>query len=210
MGPDEAVSAISGFADVSRETSDRLKEFAVLLQKWNKKINLVSPSTIDDLWERHIFDSAQLLPLISEDAARLTDIGTGGGFPGLILALLTAEKQPGLTVTMIESDVRKCAFLQTASSQLGLKTRVISRRIEFAPPQNADIVTSRALAPLGALLGYAEMHLSPAGTAILMKGANADAEINEALASWAFDLQKIASKTHPDAVILKITNLRRG
>lgn len=208
MDADQAILEIGKLQSVSRETSDKLRLFAELLEKWNRKINLVSPASLPDLWQRHIFDAAQLMPMIPEAAKTLLDIGTGGGFPGLIIALMADEGLPDLAVTMIESDQRKCAFLQTVSGQLGLKTRVMAERVEVVPAQGADVMTSRALASLDRLLAHADMHLAEGGQALFLKGANAEAEVNEALASWAFELQKIPSKTNAEAVILKISNLR--
>lgn len=208
MGADQAISVIEDEYDVSRETLQRLHAFAELLTKWNGKINLVSPASLPDLWQRHILDSAQLMPHLPQVAKTVVDIGTGGGFPGLILAILAHELRPDLVVTMIESDGRKCAFLQTASHQLGLKTKVISKRIEQVPSLGADVLTSRALAPVIQLFSHAERHLGHSGTALLLKGKNAANEVEEALASYAFDLQNIPSRTSEDALVLKISNLR--
>ncbi|MEM9582306.1 MAG: 16S rRNA (guanine(527)-N(7))-methyltransferase RsmG [Pseudomonadota bacterium] len=209
MGRADALAKIGDLTDVSRETSDKLAGFVELLTKWNSKINLVSPSTIPEVWERHVLDSAQIMPILDSNVTSLVDIGTGGGFPGMILAVLASDANPDLQVTMIESDLRKCAFLQTAAARLGVSAQVISKRIEAVPQQNCDAMTSRALAPLTKLLEFSERHLRSGGQAHFMKGENADREIEEALASWQFDLQKRASLTHPDAVILTIGNLRR-
>jgi len=208
MDEASARGRLSEICDVSRETMERLELFASELAKWNQKINLVSPATIPELWTRHILDSAQLYPLIDQKTAEICDIGTGGGFPGLILAILAKETYPDAKVAMMESDKRKCAFLQTISGRLGLKTEVLATRIEKADPQNADIMTSRALASLSQLLSFAHQHLSPDGRALFLKGAKVDAEIEEALASWQFDLQKRRSETSAEAVVLEISNLR--
>lgn len=194
--------------NVSRETLDRLEAFVLLLEKWNPKINLVSKSTLPDVWQRHVLDSAQLHPFIGKKVCTLVDIGSGGGFPGLVLAALLNETHPGLSVSMIESDRRKCAFLRTALAEMGVSAEVYPERVEALPPRNADLLTSRALAPLTKLLGFAERHLSQDGQALFLKGANAEAEVNEALASWRFDLQKKPSETSVDAVVLEISNLR--
>lgn len=195
-------------AGVSRETFDDLMAFSELLVKWNRSINLVSPNSLRELWTRHILDSAQLFLILDESAKHVADIGTGGGFPGLVLAILFKHHAPGRHTTLIEADKRKSAFLLTASSTLNLKTSVIADRIEIADPTNADVLTSRALAPLSQLLGYAHRHLKPSGTALLLKGRTAEAEIEEALASWSMDLKRRDSKTTDDAVVLEITNLR--
>lgn len=207
---DEAAARdrLSEICDVSRETMERLDLFAYELIKWNQKINLVSPTTIPELWTRHILDSAQLHLLINQKTMEICDVGTGGGFPGLILAILVKETYPDAKVVMIESDKRKCAFLQTISGRLGLKTEVLATRIEKADPRNADIMTSRALATLSQLLSFADHHLGPQGRALFLKGAKVDAEIEVALASWQFDLQKRQSETSAEAVVLEISNLR--
>ena len=201
-----AIDALKDY-DVSRETLERLTEFAALLEKWNPKINLVSKATLPDLWHRHILDSAQLYPFL-QGASKIVDIGTGGGFPGLILAIMTQDAS-AVHVTMVESDKRKCAFLQTAITQLGLRASVQAERVEAIEPMQADIMTSRALASLDNLLMYAASHLRGGGRALFLKGALADAEINEALASWRFDLQKKTSKTSADAVVLELSNIRQ-
>lgn len=200
--------ALQQVADVSRGTFDDLSELVGLLKKWNRTINLVSPSTLPDAWTRHIIDSAQLYPLLVDSAKEVADIGTGGGFPGLVLAILAKHHSPERHVTMIESDKRKCAFLLTVSSKLNLNATVVAERIEHADPSQADVLTSRALAPLSQLLGYAHRHLKSDGTALLLKGRTAEAEIEEALASWSLDLKRRVSKTTDDAVILEISNLR--
>ncbi|MCY4336914.1 MAG: 16S rRNA (guanine(527)-N(7))-methyltransferase RsmG, partial [Litoreibacter sp.] len=149
MKPDDAVARISQQQlDVSRETLERLEAYAALLMKWNQKINLVSPAILPELWTRHILDSAQVFKFFPESPKSLCDIGSGGGLPGMILAILAQEKEPELTTTFLESDRRKCAFLQTVAAQLALKTEIRSERIESAEPVGADVVSARALAPL--------------------------------------------------------------
>lgn len=201
--------ALQEVAGVSRETYQDLVTFSELLVKWNRSINLVSPGSVPELWQRHILDSAQLFPMFNESVERVADIGTGGGFPGLVLAILFKHHAPKRHMTMIEADKRKCAFLLTVSTALNLNTTVTPKRIEEADPVNADVLTSRALAPLEQLLGYADRHLKPSGTALLLKGRTAETEIEEALASWSMDLKRRDSKTTDDAVVLDITHLRR-
>ncbi len=208
MTPTEAFGRLQAVANVSRETFEKLEEFAELLKKWNAKINLVSPATIPVLWDRHIIDSAQLMPIVPAGTSKLVDIGTGGGFPGLVLAILASDSHEAMKTTMIESDARKCAFLQTAVSQFGLNADVMTNRIERVAPQQADVLTSRALAPGPLLMSFAHRHLAKGGKALLLKGANAQKEIDESLASWAFDLKKKASETSAEAVVLEISNLR--
>ncbi|WP_300518448.1 16S rRNA (guanine(527)-N(7))-methyltransferase RsmG [Aliiroseovarius sp.] len=195
--------------DVSRETLARLDGYAGLLTKWNPAINLVAPSTLGQLWTRHFLDSAQVLE-IAPEGRTWVDIGTGGGFPGLIVAILAAEKRPDLRVTCIESDLRKATFLRTVAREIGVKADVISKRIEQVDPLGADILSARALAPLAQLLSYAERHLSPNGRALFLKGANHAAEMQEALEKWTFRADTYPSKTSSEAVILSLGDIRRA
>lgn len=190
--------------DVSRETLERLEIYAALLEKWNPTINLVSRSTIGDLWSRHFLDSAQIFDLIPEEAYRCLDLGSGGGFPGLVLAILSQEKNPARQVTLVESDLRKSAFLQTVAREVGLGTEIKACRIEALEPFGADVMTARALAPLSTLLNFAKMHLAYGGEAIFLKGANHRAEIEAAAEKRQFQCEIVESITDPNAVILKI------
>jgi len=201
--------AFAADQNVSRETLERLDIYAALLAKWNPSINLVAKSTLADLWGRHFLDSAQIFDLAPEEAKSWVDLGTGGGFPGLIVAILAADRRPGLAVTCIESDLRKATFLRTVARETGISAEVISKRIEDVPPLGADVLSARALAPLKQLLAFAERHLRPDGTALFLKGSNAQAEISESLASWSFRLDSYPSKTDPEATILKLGDIRR-
>ncbi len=195
--------------DVSRETTARLDLYAGLLSKWNTAINLVAPSTLKTLWQRHFLDSAQVFSLIPTRATIYADLGTGGGFPGLIVAILAAESRPDLRVICVESDQRKAAFLRTVVRETGIGAEILPRRIEMIEPLGADVVSARALAPLGDLLGYAQRHLAPDGQALFLKGAEYRREIDAARSKWAFDMDAIPSKTEPEAVILKLGGIRR-
>lgn len=195
---------------VSRETTARLEIFAAVLTKWNPAINLVAKSTIPDLWNRHILDSAQVFDLCPPQADRWVDLGTGGGFPGMVVAIIAAELRPALRVVLVESDQRKAAFLRAVMAETKIPVDIQAVRAESLAAQAADVVSARALAPVSLLLSYAARHLKPGGSAILLKGANADAEIAEALASWRFTVQKTPSKTDPQAVVLTIGELTRA
>ena len=191
--------------DVSRETLERLDTYAGLLRRWNPKINLVAKSTLDALWSRHILDSAQVLALGQGNA--WADIGSGGGFPGLVITLLAAEEQPELDMVLVEADQRKATFLRTVLRETGVRGEVICERIERVPPLAVNTLTARALAPLDRLLDYAERHLAEDGRALFLKGRNAEAEVEEALARWRFDCQTYPSQTDDEAVILSIGDL---
>lgn len=196
--------------NVSRETMARLETYAALLKKWNPAINLVAKSTLDDLWERHFEDSAQVFDLCPDGASAWVDLGSGGGFPGMVVAILAAEARPALKVTLVESDQRKATFLRTVARDCGVMVNVQAVRAETLAQQGADVVSARALAPLADLLAHADRHLRPGGSALLQKGAQAEAEIAEALASWRFTVQRTPSKTDPRAVILMIGELARA
>ena len=188
--------------DVSRETNDQLEALANTLVRWQKAINLVGKATIEDVWTRHVLDSAQLAPLIPPDAATLADLGSGGGFPGLVLAAL----RPELDVALIEVDARKAAFLGEAGRRMGLKKppRVVISRIDDAPGSKADVVTARALAPLGQLLSWADRHRTDTAICLFHKGKGWQAELTEATKDWDITCQPLRSKTDRDAVILRI------
>lgn len=193
--------------NVSRETFDRLKHLESLLVKWNPRINLVAKSTINDAWDRHILDSIPVFSAVS-GAGRWIDIGSGGGFPGLVIAILNAEKQ-NFEITMIESDQRKCAFLRTVIRETGVQADVISKRIEAVEPMQADILSARALADLNLLLEFSERHLGSSGTALFPKGLNWKKEVLAAQESWSFDYEALRSETQEGAVILKIREIKR-
>lgn len=194
---------------VSRETSERLARFEALIRKWNPAINLVARSTLDDLRTRHFLDSAQIFDLAPITVRHWVDIGSGGGFPGMIVAILAADERPDLSVTLVESDRRKAAFLASAARELEVSVNVVPARAEAIPPLQADILSARAVAPLDMLLAHAGRHLSPGGTAIFPKGANHRAELDQALEHWMFSYQKVPSKTDAAGVILIIGGISR-
>ena len=192
---------------VSRETLERLRAFEALTAKWTPKINLIAKGTVDQIWERHIVDSAQIYALAPDSFAKWVDIGSGGGFPGIVVAAIAKEKQPTAEFVLIESDQRKCAFLRTAVRELDLSATVFAERIEKAPPQAADVVSARALASLDALLPMIQRHLAPAGRALIHKGRQTAQEVAEAKANWSFLLEDHPSITDPDARLLDIQRI---
>lgn len=196
---------ISALPDgVSRETLGRLERLDALLVKWNPAINLVARSTLGQAWDRHILDSAQLFMLAPPTARRWVDMGSGGGFPGLVIACLAADLRPDLAVTLIESDQRKATFLREAARDLGLTPDILVQRIETAKPQRADVLSARALAALPALLGFAQRHLAPDGTALFPKGASWREEVEQARKDWHFTLEPHPSATDPQGAILAV------
>ncbi len=206
---DAAAEAVAGL-NVSRETFGKLREFDALVRRWNPAINLVSKATLAGLWNRHVVDSAQVFSLCPPKAQSWVDLGSGGGFPGLVVAILADEMKPDLRVTLVESDLRKATFLRQASQALGVPVTVRTERIESLVPQNADVLSARALASLADLLGYAERHLRADGVAIFPKGARWAEELAQARAMWAFDLDSRQSLSEAEAAILEIRNIHRA
>jgi len=199
--------ALVGLPDVSRETLDRLAAFVALLEKWQGRTNLVAASTLGDVWRRHVADSAQLVSLFPE-AQNWLDLGSGAGFPGLVIAIIRAERRGH--VDLVESDGRKAAFLRQAIFTTSVPATVHQERVEALTSTwktPADIVTARALAPLARLLEYTAPVVAHGVRAAFPKGREYQREIDEASKSWDFDLVKHKSKVEDDAVILEITRL---
>jgi 16S rRNA (guanine527-N7)-methyltransferase len=192
--------------NVSRETFSRLETYEALLRKWQAKINLVAKDSLEDLWRRHFLDSAQLLPLLPPGNDPITDLGSGAGFPGLVLAVMT-ERQ----VHLIDSDQRKGAFLIECARQTGVldRVKVHTTRIEAASAWKAPIVTARALASLDQLLAWAEPFLTPESICLFLKGARAQDELTAAEAFWNMSTTRHRSLTDPSGVILKLSNIER-
>lgn len=190
---------------VSRETLDRLAAYLALLERWQPRINLVSRTTLAEAGTRHFLDSAQLHPLLPDSARVLVDLGSGAGFPGLVLAMLGVPD-----VHLIESDGRKCAFLREAARVTGTPVTVHNRRIEAVPPFAADVVTARALAPLDDLLALSEPFLGAAGTALFLKGRQAEDELTLARRHWRMQAEMIDSITEPEGRVLRIREVARA
>jgi len=193
---------------VSRETSERLHAYVDLIAKWNPRINLVAKSQMADIWDRHIWDSAQLWPFVPP-SERHVDLGSGGGLPAIVLACLAKDHAPQMTFTLIESDIRKSVFLRTVARELSLPVQVYDRRHEMVPPLNAGSVTARALASLDTLLAGIHRHMSPNAVAILPKGATWKQEVEVAQQSWHFDLVAHPSMTASEAAILEVKDIHR-
>lgn len=194
---------------VSRETKEKLELFANLFLKWNRSINLVAPSTAGDLWRRHIADSAQLYAL-HQDPCTWVDLGSGGGFPGIVTALFLAERSDGW-VHLVESNNKKAAFLRSAILETGARASVHPIRIEDAPNEipNCTAISARALADLTELCRYAYPWVlrSPGTRLFLHKGRDYAREVTAAHGGWDFDLVKHESQIEQGSVILEISNL---
>lgn len=193
--------------DVSRETFGRLDVLATELSRWQGIKNLVGPSTLSQVWDRHIADSLQLLDM-NPDARHWLDLGSGAGFPGLVVALAGVER--GLTVSLVESNDRKCAFLRHVARLAGVKVTVHAERLETVVPGyvgKADVVSARALAPLSQLLALTEPLLKAGTTGVFPKGKEAASELTEAEKRWHFQLEILPSRTDSDARVLRIASL---
>lgn len=193
---------------VSRETLERLTLYVDLLHKWNPRINLVSKSTLAEAWTRHILDSAQMMAHLPKNARIWADLGSGGGFPGLVIAILALDQDQPLSLHLVESDQRKCAFLRAVIRETKVDATVHAERIETLAPLGADVVSARALAPLSSLLPYVLQHGRSGVTALFPKGRDAQAEIDEASKHWAFTCTRHQSITEEDAVILELGDIR--
>ena len=194
---------------VSRETLERLEAFEAEFRKWSARINLAAPSTLDMLWSRHILDSAQLAAL-KPDALKWLDLGSGGGFPGAIMAILLRER-PGAAIELVESNHKKAAFLRSVLGSLEAPVKVHICRIEQAAGvgAGAEIVTARALAPLPRLLDLSAPWLTGRATALFHKGRDYAVEIAESRDAWQFDLIEHRSKIDPASRILELSMVER-
>ncbi len=193
--------------NVSRETLTALADFQHEAIRWNQKINLFSKSTIEDFWDRHIVDSAQLSQYTSVSDKTWADFGSGGGLPGVVLAIMARELAPSLSFTLVESDQRKAAFLRHAKAKFKLAMAVSTNRVENHPPLNADVISARAFTDLNQILRLALPHMKDVGRLILLKGRSAQEEIEVAKENWDFDVEIHRSLTDNQSSILEITNV---
>ena len=200
FGPEEFAEKVR----VSRETLDRLKIHVDLLRDWSARHNLVSRRSLDDVWRRHVWDSAQLAAFVPQNATKIVDLGSGAGFPGLVLAALLRDR---VSVTLYEATRKKAEFLEHAARAMRLNVDVRNMRIEDESKQPFDVVTARAVAPLGTLLGYSQRFCAPRTVCLLMKGQSVAAELTEARKSWRMKVSQHQSVTDPSGVILEIREL---
>ena len=194
--------------DVSRETIERLELHVLLLKKWSKAINLVAKSTLDAAWERHVLDSVQLWSLIPESANRIVDLGSGAGFPGLVLAIAARDHAPSREVFLVESDRRKSAFLREVVRETGVSASVLVERAESLTI-TADVVTARGFAGLDTLLGIAQPIMGENGIALLHKGARYESELTDAAKNWHMETDIHQSRIDPASAILRIHGVSR-
>lgn len=227
QGPAEFAASFG----VSRETIARLETYAALLNQWQKTINLVAPKSLADVWHRHFADSAQIYRLAPTGARTWLDLGSGAGFPGLVVAILAAEHGAGdtsspdlrsgppgrmgrrdLAVTLLESDSRKAAFLREVARQTGVTVDIVCARIESPATHDkvgrSDVVSARALAPLGRLLEWACPYFTNDSIGLFLKGREVEAEIAAAEESFAFRFRLEPSLTDPEGRVVVVRNLR--
>lgn len=204
MTPIMTPAAFAELVNVSRETLIRLEVYAELLKDWQTRMNLVSNSSLDDLWRRHFLDSAQLFRLLSPRPSPLFDLGSGAGFPGMVLAIMGVPD-----VTLIESSQKKSSFLREVAKETGTKVTIFADRTEqFYGPAPANTIVARALAPLDKLIPLAKPLLARGGEFLFMKGARADEELTVASEKWHIDVERIRSLSDDQATILRITQVR--
>ena len=206
--------------DVSRETVDRLSLYADLLRQWQKSINLVAPSTLDDLWHRHFADSAQVMALANDHPGPWLDIGSGGGFPALVVAILSLDPAfaappgaPPRRLTLVESIAKKCAFLSDVARRTGVaqvvdilsvRVETLPTRANLAPPA---VISARALAALDKLLALSAPLFGPSTIGLFLKGQGAETEIAEARKAWEFEVDLVPSRTEPAGRIVVLRRL---
>jgi 16S rRNA (guanine527-N7)-methyltransferase len=202
----EAMSAeeFRARTDVSRETLARLEIYAGLLRRWQSSINLISRSSLEDLWRRHFLDSAQLAPLVEKHPARIVDLGSGAGFPGLVLAVMGAG-----ALHLVESDARKCAFLAEVIRATGAPATLHHARIEALSLPRFEVVTARALAPLDRLLAYAEPHFAANGACLFLKGRRLEEELTQARDRWKMSIELFPSIADPGGTVVRLREIAR-
>ena len=210
---DDDLDAVRAILPLDAAMEQRLVAYVGLVRKWQPVKNLVAPSTLPDIWRRHVADGAQAFAALP-NARRWLDIGSGAGFPGLVTAILLADVEGG-SVTLVESNGRKAAFLQAVARELKLPAKIVSDRIESLPERLSpsdnrfDAVSARALASLDRLLDYAEPWLSAGATGVFHKGQDFAAEHRQAALSWSFDLVERKSRIEADSRIILVDHVRR-
>jgi 16S rRNA (guanine527-N7)-methyltransferase len=193
-------------SQVTRETHSLVNTYVELLREWNERLNLVSDTSLADVWRRHMWDSAQLIPMIPRGTKTIVDLGSGAGFPGLVLAILLKD-QPGLTVHLVESIQKKCRFLEAVIEATGAPAEVHNARAEDLENLKADVVTARAVAPLNLLFRLAHPFFHPRTTGLFLKGRALNDELTAATKSWHLTATPIPSRSDPSGFVLRVTGL---
>ena len=200
MTPDEFAVGV----DVSRETLARLTTYVALLERWQNSVSMVGKGTLNDVWRRHILDSAQLYSLLPSPFGRVVDLGSGAGFPGMVLAIMGATD-----VELIEANTRKCGFLREVARVTNTQVIINNDRIEGVAPRIADVVTARALAPLPRLLGYAKTYVGPETICLFLKGRRLHQELTDARKTWKMGITTITSLSDAGGSVLHLRKLSR-
>ena len=206
----DGIALISQHLNVSRETETRLTSYVSLLQKWQRNINLVSSKTLDDVWSRHILDSAQIFHLLSDGSAKIMDIGSGAGLPGVIIGILRADVygDDAVPVTMVESDQRKCAFLATTARECGISVTIENKRLETLPPTRPDVITARAVASVEKLLVWTKAQHHQGLKCVFLKGAKLHEELTCLSDYPNIKAEQRPSLTSEDGAILILTGFQ--
>jgi 16S rRNA (guanine527-N7)-methyltransferase len=200
MSPEEGRADFAAQADVSRETMQRFDIYYALLEKWNRRINLIGRKTMQAAWQRHFLDSAQLVPHIPADVKTVVDLGSGAGFPGLVIAIL----RPDLKIHLVDSDQRKCVFLQEVARQTDTQVEIHADRVEQLPHLAPDLIIARALAPISVTLALSRHFAATDTRYLFLKGRDVDVELTAAAKCWIIEHQKIPSIVDPQGTILAI------
>lgn len=197
-------SGFSEIVNVSRETLERLETYVSILGSWQSAVNLVGRKTLNDVWRRHILDSAQLFPVLPSPIERLIDFGSGAGFPGMVLAIMGVSG-----VELIEANARKCSFLHEVARVTGTSVVIHNKRIEQTPTMRATVITARALAPLSVLLKYSEPFTGPETICLFLKGNRLTQELTEAEKLWKMGVKTIPSLSGGGGNVLLVKALSR-
>ena len=205
MTPEEFASLFH----VKQSMLDDLGQYAELLATWSGRINLVSSASMAEIWKRHFADSAQLLNLLPSDTGRWLDFGAGAGFPGMVLALLAPDRMQLTEFVLIESDLRKCAFLTELARVLSLDVTIHAGRLEDQEKLSPNVISARAVAPLGKLLALSARQATDSTRLIFPKGGNLDHELTQALADWHIEYTRIPSRSDPAGEVLLISEFYR-
>ena len=193
--------------NVSRETLNSFYEYKTLLSKWNEKINLVSKNTLVDIWERHFLDSGQIIKHVEASGKRWVDVGSGAGFPGLVVALLLRDRKIDCNLVLVEKNPKKGFFLNEVIRKLNLSVEVINDNIDTLEPLNADILTTRAFSELNNLIEIAFRHRKKEGICLFLKGENYRIELDKTLNYWFFDYDIVGSLSSSSGKIIIVKKI---
>ena len=193
--------------NVSRETLNSFYEYKTLLSKWNEKINLVSKNTLADIWERHFFDSGQIIKFVEASGKRWVDVGSGAGFPGLVVALLLRDRKIDCDLVLVEKNPKKGFFLNEVIRKLNLSVEVVNENIDTLEPLNADILTARAFSELNKLIEIAFRHRKKEGICLFLKGENYRMELDKTLNYWFFDYDIVESLSSSSGKIIRVKKI---